>query len=172
MTTTPVLFTWTDDGVMRPVGRFSAIADKVYVVGENYNLEIVPQRSGATHKHFFACLADAWANLTEAHAGRWHSPEHLRKWALVQAGFRNETTYIAQSKAEAMRFASFVRSQDEYAVVQTEGNMVAIYTAKSQSEKAMSRKEFQASKEAVLDVIARLLGVTPDELARNAMAVA
>jgi hypothetical protein len=166
MTATPITFHW-DGECMTPVGRFAAVADKVYVVGENYTLEVVQQRSAATHRHFFACINEAWANLPELHAGRWHSPDHLRKWALVQAGFRNETTYIAHSKAEAMRFAAFARSIDGYAVVQTDGNLVAIYTAKSQSEKAMTRKEFQASKEAVLDVLSKLLGVTSDELSMS-----
>lgn len=171
MTSTPILFTWEGDAMV-PVGRFAALADKVYVVGENYSLEVVQQRSAATHRHFFAVVNEAFANLPEIHAGRWPSPDHLRRWALVQAGFRNETTFVAHSKAEAMRFAAFARTVDEYSVVQTEGNVVSIYTAKSQSEKAMSRKEFQASKVAVLDVIARLIGVSPDELAKNARSAA
>lgn len=171
MSNTPITYRW-DGESMTPVGRFGALADKQFVVGENYTLEIVLQRSAATHRHFFACINEAFANLPEVHAGRWPTPDHLRKWALVQAGFRNETTFVASSKAEALRFAAFARSIDEYAVVKTDGSLVAIYTAKSQSEKAMTRQEFADSKTQVLDVLAKLIGVSTDDLAKNAKAVA
>jgi hypothetical protein len=171
VTAQPILFHWEGD-VMRPVGRFAALADKAFVVGENYSLEVIQQRSRATHTHFFACVDEAFANLPEIHAGRWRTPDHLRRWALIQAGYRNETNYMAKSKAEALRFAPFLSGLDEYALVDVHGNMVAVYTAKSQSEKNMSRKEFQESKQACLDVIANLIGVSPDDLAGNARSVA
>jgi len=113
-------------------------------------------------------LNDAFENLPESQAGRFRTPDHLRRWALVQAGFRNEAHYLAHSKAEALRFASFFASLDEYAVVTVTDKMATLYTAKSQSMKAMSAKEFQASKQAVLDVVANLIGVTAEALSREA----
>ena len=45
---------------------------------------------------------------------------------------------------------------------------VTVMTAKSQSMRAMGRVEFQRSKEAVLDVVAQMIGVKRDALAANA----
>lgn len=168
MSHTPIIYDWTDDGVMKPRGRFAMLADKRFVVGESYRLEVVEERSPESHRHYFASINEAWQNLPEVHSGRWPTPEHLRKWALVKAGYRTETTYIAASKAEALRFAAFLRGLDEYAVIDVGGNVATIYTAKSQSLKEMSRKEFQASKSDVLDVLAQLIGVSTDDLQDSA----
>ena len=164
---TPLVYFW-DGECMKPLGHFAKLADKQFVVGETYRLEVVQHRSAESHRHYFACVNEVWANLPKAHVGRWPTPDHMRKWALVQAGYRTETTYIAYSKAEAARFASFLHSLDDYAVVLIDGKLVHHLRAKSQSYAEMSRKEFQASKWAVLDELAKLIGVTRDELSRNA----
>lgn len=156
---TPVTFTW-DGEVMKPLPHLTKLCDRQFVVGENYRLEVVQHRSAESHRHYFAAINEAWNNLPEVHEGRWPTPDHLRKWALIKSGFRNEVTYIAGSKAEAQRFASFTRSLDEYAVIHVTDRMVAIYTAKSQSLKSMTAKEFQASKQAVLDALAEMIGVS------------
>ena len=162
----PIVFAW-DGEVMKPLGRFAQLADKEFVIGENYQLEVTQPRSMASHRHYFACIAEAWANLPEDQAGRWPTPEHLRKWALVQAGYREETTYVAASKAEALRFAAFMRSVDGFAVVVVNDRTVMRMVARSQSLSAMTRADFSASKDAVLSAIGRLIGVDPTELRRN-----
>jgi hypothetical protein len=164
----PLFFAW-DGETMTPLPRFAKMADREFVVGENYRLEIVKERSATSHNHFFACIEEAWRNLPEIYADRWPSAEHLRKWALVRAGFREETTFLASSHAEAVRVGALMRSIDEYAVVTVDGRMVIRAVAKSQSMAAMPGKnEFQDSKDKVLDVIARLVGVDPKELSKNA----
>jgi hypothetical protein len=170
MSTAPLTFTWTDDGVMRPLLHLAKEADRRFVVGLNYRLEIIEQRSKQSHDHFFAVVDDAHANLPEVHKNRWLTPDDLRKWALIQAGFCKETTYIAQSKAEAVRIASFMHSTVPFSEVEVHGNLVALRTPKTQKTtgpEAMDRKEFQASKSGVLEVLAKLLDVTPDELAKQ-----
>ena len=166
--TVPVIFTWTDDGVMKPHARFTRLCDKQYVVGENYRLETVEDRSSASHRHYFAAINEAWNNIPEAHANRWLTPDKLRKWALIQGGFFNVATYIARSKAEAIRLAAFLKSLDDEVEIEFDGNMVVRKTAKSQSYKEMSRKEFQQSKDAVFLVLDRLLGCEPGTLKRQA----
>ena len=155
---------------MRPLPHLSRLADRVFVVGQNYQLEVIEKRSKQSHDHFFAVVDDAWASLPEAHGKRWLTPDHLRKWALIQAGFCKETTYIAHSHAEAVRVASFMHSTTEFSEVEIHGNLVALRTPKSQTTKgpeAMNKKEFQESKQGVLDVLAKLIGVSADELARQ-----
>lgn len=154
----PVVFSW-DGEHMVPLSRFGPLCDRQFVIGENYTLEVVEQRSAESHRHYFACLHAAWENLPEVHGNRWITAEDLRKWALVEAGYFEETTFICHSKAEAVRLAGYLQSIGGPCVVVVEGKLVARRVAKSQSMKAMSKKEFQASKDAVLAVVAKLIGV-------------
>lgn len=158
---TPLLFRWQGDSFepLRP-----KLADKQYVVGAVYNLVPVEERSTASHNQFFASVSEAFNNLPEDQAERFKSSEHLRKWALIQAGFRDERSIVCSSHAEALRLAAFIEPMDDYAVVMVAGAAVRVYTARSQSYKAMPKGEFQRSKDAVLDVLAKLLGVTVDDL--------
>lgn len=153
---------------MIPLPRFGRLADRQYVIGETYRLDVSEERSRETHGHYFACVGEAWANMPEIHAGRWATPEHLRKWALIRAGFRTETQFIAKSKAEAIRLGFALKTLDDYAVVDVNGCVVTHAVAKSQSLKAMNSREFQESKSAVLDVISGLIGVDAADLKREA----
>lgn len=159
----PALFVW-DAGrsVMVPVRR--TVADKTYVDGEDYRLGVIEERSQNSHSHFFAALHDAWMNLPEDQAERWPTSEHLRKWALIKAGFADERSIVCASAAEAQRVAAFVKPMDGYALVTVFEACVRVYTAKSQSRKAMGAKDFQASKTAVLEIISAMIGVTPAQL--------
>ena len=160
---TPLPFRWLGDGFepLRP-----RLADKQYIVDAVYNLVPVEDRSAASHNHYFACIAEAWANLPEEKAERWPSAEHLRKYALIQAGYRDERSIVAASKAEAQRLAAFIKPMDDFAVVLISDATVKVYTAKSQSFKAMGRKAFEESKARVLEFVASVLGVTVDELGK------
>lgn len=162
-------FVWEGD-LMRPLAP--KLADKHYVVGEKYRLVPHEERSASSHAHFFASVAEAWGNLPEHLAERFVSSEHLRKFALIKAGYRDERSIVAASKAEAQRMAAFIKPLDDFAVVAVTEAVVTVYTAKSQSMKAMGKATFQDSKEKVLQVLADMAGVTPDELKRNAEEVA
>lgn len=163
----PITFTWEGD-CFRPVGRFARLADQQFVIGETYDLAPIEERSAATHRHYFAVIHEAWVNLPERMSERFPTSEHLRKWALIKAGYRNERTVVCASRAEALKIKAFVRPIDDYAVVLAQAAVVLIYTAKSQSVKAMGKDEFQASKQAVLDVISELIGVEVTQLEKAA----
>ena len=87
---------------------------------------------------------------------------------LIRAGYRDERTIVAASMAEAQRIASFVRPLDEYAVVQVHEATVSVYTAKSQSARAMGKAAFQQSKRDVLDALSEMIGVERKALDANA----
>jgi hypothetical protein len=161
----PLLFAW-DGEAMRPLN--TRAADRQYVVGERYRLEPREERSDATHRHEFAWLHDAWLNLPERLADQYPTPEHLRKRALIQAGFYNEEIIDVGNKAGAIRVAASLRNIDDFALVIVRGPFVVRRIAKSQSRRAMNKQEFQASKTALMDVVAGLLGVTPELLGRAA----
>lgn len=163
----PLYFTWSGDAMV-PLPRFAERARKQYEVGQKYRLVEEHERSTQTHNHFFASVTEAWKQLPEDIAVSYPSVDHLRKWALCKAGFADERSIVAGSNEEARRIAAFVRPSDPYAVITVGGNVVKVYTAKSQSRKSMGARDFQASKTAVLEIVAGLVGVDVDTLASNA----
>lgn len=161
--TAPVAYRWNGDA-MQPMPRFAAQCNRDFVVGQVYVLEELQERSSKSHAHYFACIAAAWHSLPDDMAARFPSPEHLRKWALIRAGYVDSREMVARSRAEALRIAAFLRPADDYAVVETSGAAVRIWTARSQSVRAMGKREFQASKDAVLAVIADVIGATAKQV--------
>lgn len=165
----PLRFSW-DGEAFYP--KLPKLADKFYIVGEVYRLAPHEGRSAASHRHYFASINEAHNNLPEELAERLPTPENLRKYALIRAGYRDERTIVCSSKSEAMRVGAFVRPMDEFAVIEIDGPIVTVCTAKSQSMRAMGRKVFQESKDAVLRVISEMIGTDPATLQANAMRAA
>lgn len=163
--TPPLAFVWTGD-VMVPM--HPSIAGKHFAVDEIYQLVEHNGRSQNSHNHYFAALHEGWQNLPEHLAERFPTDEHLRKYALIKAGYHDSHSITCASKAEAVRVAAFVRPTDEFSVVTVTEATVTRYTAQSQSKKAMGRDVFQKSKSDVLDVIASLVGLQSDQLKREA----
>ena len=166
---TPVVFTW-DGETMVPQQRFNRVCAKQYVVGETYPLIPMEARSQASHAHYFAAINEAWSNLPEDLTERFPTSEHLRKAALVKAGYADERTIVCASKAEAQRVAAFIRPMDTYAIVVVNEATVKVFTAQSQSMKAMGKKAFQESKDKVLEILAEQIGVQVDALSSHARA--
>lgn len=161
----PQGFTWDGDAM---IPRAPRLADKAYTVGETYLLVPHEERTSATHNHEFAWLKDAWLNLPENLADQFPTQEHLRKKALIDAGFYNETIVDAGSNAAALRVASAFRQIDDFSLVIVRGVFVIRRTAKSQSRRSMNKQEFQASKTAILEIVSGMIGVKPSELAGQA----
>jgi hypothetical protein len=161
MTPPPMAFRWTGAEM---VPLHPRLAERRFERGATYTLVQHEERSTATHNHEFAFIAEAWKTLPDDLAELYPSPEHLRKRALIQAGYYDEMVVDAGSNAAALRVAAAFRAIDEFAFVVVRGPLVARRTAKSQSRRAMSKAEFQASKTAVLAIIADMLGVPPSDL--------
>lgn len=164
----PIHALWTR-GVFEPTRCYHNECGAHLVENGIYRIEVFEDRSEISHRHEFAWLKTAWLNLPETISDRFPSPEHLRKRALIDAGFYNEMAIDAGSNAAAIRVAAGFRSHDEFVVAVVRGPLVLVRTAKSQSRRAMDRDEFQASKSAIMEVIASLIGVAPEELEREAM---
>ena len=120
--------------------------------------QMVEHRSSESHRHYFACIADAWGNLPEALADEHPSPEHLRHFALIKAGYCTERKVVCATNSEALILASYSAEADKFALVNIMGRVVTIWRAESQSIPAMGGKKFQESKEAVLRVISAMIG--------------
>ena len=160
------------DGAFRPLANFARVAAHHYGDGEVVALVQHQERSDKTHRHYFAMVKEVWENLPEDVAERFPTSEHLRKWALVKAGFYDEQTVSCGTRAEALRWTQIAAKLAEYAVVIPRGTIVSIYTAKSQSFRAMDKVAFAESKEKVLQVLSDLISVTPAQLQERARQVA
>ena len=163
-----ILCEWTGEAFLPAGNMWGRRADKLLVVGECYLIEAREPRSAESHRHYFACINEAWSNLPDSLAEQFPTADHLRKFALVKAGYRDERTFVCGSKAEAVRLAAFIKPIDDFAVVVVVEATVSVYTAKSQKMRAMGRAEFQASKDKVLDVIAAMIGTTVEAISASA----
>jgi hypothetical protein len=156
---------WQWDGeAMHPLKRFAGEADRSFVIGETYKLAEIEDRSDATHKHEFSWLREAWLSLPDDIAERFPTAEHLRKMGLIKGGFCDSRQVVCASKAEAQRIAAFIKPMDAYALVTVKDAIVTVYTAQSQSRKAMDKATFHASKQKIIEFVSELLGCTTDEL--------
>lgn len=126
--------------------------------GSVHGWQMAEHRSAKSHDHWFACVNEAWKSLPEEMADDFPSPEHLRKWSLIKAGFCSETRIVCANNSEAMTLATKAKSMDKYAVVAIDGKAVTIWTADSQRRDAMGRQAFQDAKEKALHIISQLIG--------------
>lgn len=169
----PLTLRYEGDGEFKPVSAYwSRVADKEFVVGEQYRMAEIQERSEASHAHYFASVGEAWKNLPDELIEEYPTVEHLRKKALIRCGFCTHRDHVCASKAEAQRLRAFVKPMDDYAIVTVSEAVVRVYTAQSQSKKAMGPKVFQESKQAVLDWLDDLLGVNRGETEQNARTAA
>jgi len=162
----PMVFQWNGEAMV-VLPRFARDADLRFVIGERYTLDEIQERSAATHKHYFASINSAWASMPETIAAQWPTSEHLRKFCLIKAGYHDHRSIVARSRAEAQRLAAFIRPMDDFAIVTVNECVVDVYTAKSQSHRAMGKQEFAKSKEAVLQILDDLLSVGRGEIAKQ-----
>lgn len=168
MSDAPIMCVWAD-GCFRPVnGALVSLANERFGQGEIIPLVRHEDRSERSHNHEFAFVATAWENLPAHLAEQIPSPEHLRKRALIQAGWYDEQIINVGTKASALRTAAAVRSfpGEDFSQVVVRGPLVVIRRAKSQSRRAMGKADFQRSKDEVLHVLAEMLGVEPRQLAQ------
>ena len=158
---------------LEPDGNYAAaqLHDKLGA-GEVVAVDLNPERSRKTHNHQFGFVRQAWLNLPEEHKDApWAANEdHLRHHALIACGFCHTDMIALGAEDRATRLAEFLRNGDEregrYSIVTTKGPVAYRITAESQKLKNMGRYRFQESKQAILEWLADLIGVKPEELAK------
>jgi hypothetical protein len=163
----PVQYRW-DGEYMVPLPRFIKECNKDFVVGEVYRMEVVHERSSASHRQYFAAINEAFHNLPHHLASHFASSETLRKWCLIKTGWANTQSIVCKDLIDAARFADLLGRMTDDSVVVRKGNVIKIFTAKSQSVRAMNKDEFQRSKQDVLDLLATMIGTSAEELTDNA----
>lgn len=155
------------------IPKSRALAAERYTEGEEYLLSPHVDRSKETHNHYFVCIATAFDNLPEDIAEKVQDSDCLRKWALIKSGHCDQVAYGFKDNATAKEMAVIMkeisRKVDGYAAFTVQDNAVTVYTARSQTLKAMGKDTFQRSKTDVFRVLSELLGVADvSELTKNA----
>ena len=164
-------FTYAENGAFVLVSEREAAKVAEFFAGKSEPplaiLQLDVTRSDKDHGHYFACIQAAYDSLPEDMGGDFKSAEHLRKWALVKAGYCTTAVTVCKSKAEAHRMAAFAGQLDGFCVATIDGRVVTVSRAQSQSYDDMSKSTFKASKTAVLEVLSLLLGTSVEELLRS-----
>lgn len=133
--------------------------------GEWVELSIKKPRSSKEHRHYFACIKIAWDNLSDKQREKFPTPEHLRHRALIAEDYFEVKTIVINNLHEIIKLTELVMAYDDYALVVHDGSgTVDIFTAQSQSMKAMGAEKFRKSKQAVLEYCANLIGIGVEEL--------
>lgn len=154
----PMWFQWLGDG-FAPARAYQKLCDQYFVVGEWYRLEPRQERSGITHRHYFAVINEVWKTLPTELEERFPSPEHLRKWCLIKAGFCDEKAIACKDHAQAVELATLLRQLDPYAVIKLGDDTIRIFTAHSQSMANADKETFARQKRAVFRELDDLIGV-------------
>ena len=145
---------------------FRVVEGDTSSLGKGDMVEIKPfdRRTEANHKHYFAAIRTGWSNLPDDLASQFPNAEALRKWCLIQEGHCEHRMQVCDSNAQAERIAALVSGLNGGVVASVEGRVVNIWRPHSQALGAMSDKEFNASKKAVLERIAGMLGISAGQL--------
>lgn len=141
-----------------------------------YRFDVVDERSRASHAHYFARIAELWANLPERLSGEtWAmTPEFLRHYALIREGYCHATPYACASLAEARRWHEMLpkpvsdRGEPIYFERAVNGSVlveVVPETQKMLGNGGMGKERFYASKDAVLGFLENLIGAKAEDTA-------
>lgn len=150
-----------------PIRQHAAIAARQFALDSEYPIAPIEPRSRASHDHYFAALHEGFVNLPEKFAARFPNEEHLRHWLLIETNWCREVEVDAASEKEARKLRKEWWEQDPYARIKVIGSKVIIRRAVSQN-RSMGKKEFQASKQDVLELLSEIIGVSLSTLKREA----
>lgn len=165
----PCAFLWSGREMV-PLDRFRTLANRQFRAGQEYALVPHQGRSEKAHGLYFASISVAWDNLPERYDGRFPSPDHLRRWSLVQEGYATEHTLACQSDEQAREIGKLCRELDSFAVIHVGGDVLTIWNAQSQDRHHMGAEVFNQSMQKVLERVAHMIGLSVDELTENAKA--
>ena len=161
----PAYFRW-DGEAMWPTDRFKARCSDQYTVGETYRLAHEEEASTESRGHYFATLKTMFDTLPDHLASRFPDMDSLRYWSLIRSGYATENMIPCKTEADAIRTIGWLTKQHPHAVFVRHGDTVQIFQARSQSTKSMGKELFQKSKTDVLELVASMIGVNLEEMAK------
>lgn len=132
--------------------------DRELVIGEILHWQEIKERSGKSHKFYFATVYDYWLNLPEAIAVEFPNSESLRHYALIKTGWCSIDKMICANNREAVNSSALLTKAIPYCICEIVGNVLTLYRARSQACRAMKKDEFQKSSRDVLDLLEHMVG--------------
>ena len=153
----PIIYRWTGEGFQPSTNYQAHLAGQRYEEGQLVALTEFYQRSDKSHDHYFATLHDMWLNMPEVLSQEFPNEHVLRAHALIRTGYCNKRQLVCRSAKDAERIAAFMRPSSPLAIIEVNGCVVTEWTAESQAYRAMGKKRFQESKDAVLGYVHGLL---------------
>lgn len=153
---------------MVPIDRFERHCLEQFELGENYRMEVVEERSAASHKHYHAVLNEAWKTLPESKKAQYPTVNRMRSRLLIKAGYSHTSYKEFETPQIAARVAAFMKPLNEDDYVEAKGTVVMHSRAKSQSRSEMDKAEFEASKRDVLALLDEILGTPQGTVKREA----
>lgn len=116
-----------------------------------------------TRARYFAILRKCWENLPEDQAERFPSWEHLRKWCLIRAGWCEMQILTVGPNVRSI--AEAMRKLNRFAVIAVNGEVITVFTAKSQSRKNQPKAQFVETSQKVYDILSKMLGTDVEQAA-------
>lgn len=129
-------------------------------------------RSNEEHRFHFAMIAKAFESWPHGHRFRPISAEHLRSWLYVEAGHVH-TVDIEGANAltiEGVRAARMILSPHTYLRMEAIPGGLRISGPKSIAKGKCKKAEFREVQDKVATIICDVLGVTADQLVKEARA--
>jgi len=170
---------------MVPVARDAAKFNKAFEAGKYYRLDEAKERTLESHNLYFAAVAYAWENLPEQRATNeavyrelFATDDHWRQFCLIKAGFRHEIVQVFDTAIDAQRSASIQARTakargEEFVITTATDNVLTVYIARTQrmlrsGNGGMDKTDFEASKDAVLEISAHTIKIGVDQLVAEA----
>lgn len=141
---------------------------KEFGEGEIIVLERHEERTDASHRGFMAYVNEVWKNLPEGLEAEYPTSNHLRKKTLIRLGWADQKDIVCDTERDAVVMAAYLAPIHEYGIVSVSGNVIQIFTAKSQAYSAMNKRNFLDSAKAVKEAVAALIDTSVRDLERNA----
>lgn len=143
----PIPMIYSGDGLFMADRRAVQMCEDRFGVGEALTMAPVEERSKRSHDHFFVTMDELWGTLPEHLSDRYPNADTFRRTALISTGHCDTDTTVCASHAEALRLRAVARRLAPDSIATIRGAVVTIYTAHSQSMKAMGKAIFQKSKD-------------------------
>lgn len=161
-----VVAIYMHDGNFQPVRKDQDLVRRRCKVGDTYVLSIAERDNAPFRGWYFATLHELFSNLPETMEGRWPDVESMRKWALVQTHWVEESFFTGKTNAEARRHAAWIDKRGDFVITSVEGCVCREQRPKSQSSENMPRADFKKSAEDVVSYLSELLGATRRDMDR------
>lgn len=143
----PIPMTYSGGGIFMADRRAIQMCEDRFGAGEALTMATVEERSKRSHDHFFATMEELWQTLPEHLADVYPTADSFRKRALIATNHCDANTTVCASNAEALRMLALANALAPESLAIVRGAVVIVYTAHSQSMKAMGKATFQKSKD-------------------------